>query len=707
MRIKTRVIDFMEEKIYKPMLKEELANQFEIEGKGVKEFYKVLKEMEKEGLILETQNGRYGLVSKMNLVLGKLDGNERGFAFLIPEDKEMDDVFIPAEGANGAMHGDKVLVKVTSMGDSGRRNEGEVVKILERVNTTIVGTFENSKNFGFVIPDNSKIFYDLFIPKDHINGAKTNQKVVVEISRWPEKRRNPEGKVIDILGYIGEKGVDILSVIKEYKLPEEFPHKVRNQAQMIEEKISEGEIKDRTDLRELNTFTIDGPDAKDFDDAVSIEKIGDHYKLGVHIADVSYYVKENSPLDKEAYKRGNSVYLIDRVIPMLPEELSNGICSLRPNEDRLSLSLFMEIDNKGNVLKHEIVEGVINSKARLIYDDVSDLLENEDHKAFEGMEKVVEDLKMMEDLCHILNGKRDRRGSIDFDFPESRIILDKDGKPIDIVQEERRISNRMIEEFMLICNETIAEQMYWADIPFLYRTHEEPAEEKISSLNKFLHNFGYLIKGTQDLHSKDLQKITKDIKGKKEETLINTMILRSLRKARYSNEHEIHFGLAAKYYSHFTAPIRRYSDLQVHRIIKKFHKEGLSGKGQERLDSLLAKVADHTSETERLADEVEREVDDLKKAEYMTERIGQVYEGIVSSLTSFGIYVQLDNTIEGLVHFENMIDDYYEFDEENYYIYGQNTNKQYRLGDEVNIKVINTNLTKRTIDFMLEPPFDE
>lgn len=703
MGIKSNIVDFMEEKLYKPMLKEELATQFGIEGKETKEFYKVLNEMEKEGIIIQTQSGRYGLVSKMSLVVGKLEGNAKGFAFLIPDDKEIEDIFIPAENTNGAMNGDRVIIKLTGMGIPNRRDEGEVVRILERANKTIVGTYEASKNFGFVIPDDSKIAYDIFIPKEHINGARTNQKVVVEISRWPEKRRNPEGRIVDILGFVGEKGVDVLSLIKQFKLPEDFPSKVKNQAKMIDEEITKDELEQRVDLRELNTFTIDGPDAKDFDDAVSIEKVGDNYKLGVHIADVSYYVKENSHIDKEAYRRGTSIYLIDRVIPMLPEELSNGICSLRPNEDRLTMSVFMEIDKKGNVLKHEIVEGVIRSKARLIYDDVSDLLENDDDKAFEGMDKIVDDLKIMEELCHILKEKRDRRGSIDFDFPEARIILDDDGRPIDIVKEGRRISNRMIEEFMLVCNETMAEEMYWAEMPFLYRIHEEPAEEKISTLNKLIHNFGYMIKGSQELHPKELQRIAKEIKGKKEETLINTIMLRSLRKARYSEEHDIHFGLAAKYYSHFTSPIRRYPDLQIHRIIKKFHKGELGLEEQERLKSILPDVADHTSATERMAEEAEREVDDLKMTEYMSERIGNVYEGIVSSITQFGMYVQLENTVEGLVHFENMIDDYYEFDEDNYYIIGQHTKKIYRLGDIVKIKVIEANLIKRTIDFMLEP----
>lgn len=702
MSLRENIVEFMRKKVYKPMLKEELAIQFGLEGKEIEVFYNILKDMEKEGIIIKTRNERYGLVEKMNLIVGKIEGNEKGFGFLIPDDKTKEDVFIPAEDMNGALHGDRVIVRITSKGLYGKKEEGEVIRILERANDTIVGTFESSNNFGFVIPDDSRIAYDVFISKSNFNGAKTNQKVVVEITRWPEKRRNPEGKIVEILGYVGEKGTDILSIIKQFKLSEDFPAKVLNQASSIEQTVSQEEIEKRVDLRNLNIFTIDGADAKDLDDAVSIEKLSNgNYKLGVHIADVSHYVKEKSPIDKEAYKRGNSVYLVDRVIPMLPKELSNGICSLNPNEDRLTLSVFMEIDKNGSVVDYKIVEGIIRSKARLVYDDVSDFLERDDKKALKNLEGVTEDLKIMEELSHILYEKRQKRGCIDFDFPEARIILDEDGIPIDVVKEDRRIADKMIEEFMLVCNETIAEHFYWADIPFLYRIHEEPDMEKIEEFNKFIHNFGYSIKGIQDIHPKELQLLTKEVKGKKEETLINTLLLRSLKKAKYSSEKDIHFGLAAEYYCHFTAPIRRYPDLQIHRIIKSYIKGKLSSNEQDRLHVLLPKVADHTSTTERTAEEAEREVEDLKKAEYMSTRIGNVYEGIISSLTHFGMYVQLDNTIEGLVHFSNMIDDYYYFDEDKYYIIGEHTNKVYRLGDTVKIIVINTDLVKRTIDFML------
>ena len=702
MSLRENIIDFMEEKVYKPMSKEELACEFGLKGKEIKVFYKVLGDMEKEGIIIKTRNELYGLVEKMNLVVGRIEGNEKGFGFLIPEDKTRDDIYISSEEMNGALHGDKVVVRLKTGNAFGKKEEGEVIRIIERANETIVGTFESSKNFGFVIPDNNKISYDIFIPKVDIKGAKTNQKVVVQITQWPEKRRNPEGKIIEILGFVGEKGTDILSIIKQYKLPEEFPRKVINGAEMLEEKVSEEEIEKRVDLRHLNTFTIDGPDAKDLDDAVSIELLENgNYNLGVHIADVSHYVKERSSLDKEAYKRGNSVYLIDRVIPMLPKELSNGICSLNPNEDRLSLSVFMEIDKNGEIINHNIVEGVIASKARLIYDDVSDFLENGDKEAEKKLLDQTRELKLMEELAQNLYEKRKRRGSIDFDFPETRIILDEEGIPVEIEKEDRRIANRMIEEFMLATNETIAEEMYWGDLPFIYRIHEKPDMEKIEEFNKFIHNFGYNIKGSQEIHPKELQNLAEEVKGKKEEVLINTLLLRSLKKARYSSENEVHFGLASKYYCHFTAPIRRYPDLQIHRIIKAYINGKLNSIEQERLDILLPKIAEHTSITERTAEEAEREVEDLKKAEYMSKRIGEEYEGIISSLTHFGMFVQLDNTIEGLVHFSNMIDDYYHFDEENYYIIGEHTNKIYRLGDTVKISVMNADLIRRTIDFML------
>lgn len=702
MSIKLNIVNFMEEKLYKPMTREELAKVFEIEKNYEEEFFKVLEDMEKEGTIIKTRNERYGLPEKMNLVIGKLEGNEKGYGFVIPEKKDRNDIYISSENMNGALHGDKVVSRIIKRSEEGRREEGEILRILDRANTTIVGTFESSKNFGFVLPDDRRISMDIFIPKAHMNNALPNQKVIVEITRWPEKRRNPEGKVIEVLGYIDEKGTDILSVIKHFNLPEEFPDKVLNQVDNIEQIVTQEEMEKRVDLRDLTTFTIDGEDAKDFDDAVSIEKLENgNYKLGVHIADVSHYVKENSPLDKEALKRGNSVYLVDRVIPMLPKELSNGICSLNPNEPRLAISVFMEIDKNGDVKEHTIIESVIESKERLIYDDISDILEKGDKKLKDRYNHIYKELVYMEELCHILKKKREKRGSLDFDFPETQIILDEEGRPVDIRKKERRIANKMIEEFMLVCNETIAENMYWAQVPLIYRVHENPDADEIEEFNKFIHNFGYNLKGTKEIHPKELQNLMGKVKGKKEEELLNKLLLRSLKKAKYSSEVGGHFGLAAKYYCHFTSPIRRYPDLEIHRIIKEYINGRLKPDAIERIESKLPQIAEQSSTMERIAEEAERDVEDLKKAQYMKERIGKEYSGMISSLTHFGMFIQLENTIEGLVHFSNMLDDYYYYDEEKYYIIGERSKRKFRIGDEVKIKVIGADVLRGKIDFML------
>ena len=700
MPIRERIIELMNNDNYRPSSKEELAVEFDIERKYLEEFYQVIYDMEKEGTIVKTRNGKYGLIDNDHLVTGKLQGHEKGFGFLISKDKSRDDIFIPAENMNGAMHGDQVIVSITRREKEGKREEGEIIRILERANNIVVGTYESNKNFGFVIPDDRKIGYDIFIPKTRTKGAKSNQKVVVEITTWPKARRNPEGKIVEILGFLSEKGTDILSIIRQFDLPEEFPEEVKRIAESIPQEIDEEEAKRRVDLRHLNTFTIDGADAKDIDDAVSIEiKENGNYNLGVHIADVSHYVKRNSILDKEAFNRGNSVYLIDRVIPMLPKELSNGICSLNPGVDRFSLSVFMEIDKNGKVLDNQIVEGIINSKERLVYTDVSDFLENNDPKAKEKLKGVAKDLKIMEELMDILYKKREIRGSINFDFPETEIILDEKGIPIEIKRRERRIADKLIEEFMLVCNETIGERFFWTEMPFLYRTHDEPSADKIAAFSKIIHNFGYTLKGHQEIHPKELQLLSKEIEGKKEEPLLSTLMLRSMKKAVYSSEPGIHFGLAAQYYSHFTAPIRRYSDLVVHRIIKDHINGKLDAKTIRGLEKSLPEVADQTSMTEKRAEDAEREVEDMKKAQYMQKHIGEEFDGIISSLTNFGIFIQLENTIEGLVHFNNMIDDYYHFDEENYHIIGERTKKLYKLGDQVRVKVTNSDVMKRDIDF--------
>lgn len=701
MRVKNMIIELMEEKSYKPMFREELAVRLGINKSEFKDFFNILNQMEKEGIIFRLNNDRYNILNSEYLVVGRLEGNERGFGFVMSKDRPGEDIFIPADSMLGAMHGDTVIANLISRKSPGKKQEGEIVRILERANETVIGTFEDNGSFGFVVPDNHKIAFDIFVPKAQTLNAKDKQKVVVKIKRWPEFRRNPEGEVIEILGFLSEKGTDILSIIRQFNLPEEFPDEVRAEALNVPGSISKDEIASRLDLRDLKSFTIDGADAKDLDDAVSIERLQNgNYKLGVHIADVSHYVKAGSTLDKEALNRGNSVYLLDRVIPMLPHELSNGICSLNPNVDRLTMSVFMEINNNGRVLNNEIHESVINSKARLIYDDVSDLLEGTDSKTEEKLSLIKDELFMMKELMGILREHRDRRGSIDFDFPESYIEVDKNGDPIDVGKSERRIANRLIEEFMLITNETVAERFFWAEIPFLYRIHEDPNPEKVADFIKFIHRFGYSIKG-KELHSKDFQLLTAEIKGKKEEPVISTLLLRTMQKAVYSAEAGIHFGLAAQYYSHFTSPIRRYPDLEIHRIIKDYLHGRLTDKKMNLLEKILPEIAEQTSMTERRAEEAEREVDDLKKAQYMVKHIGDEFEGLISSVTNFGLFVQLENTIEGLVHFNTMVDDYYYFDEENYIIVGERTKKMYGLGDEVRIKVIGADVGKKNIDFAL------
>lgn len=702
MNIQDNIINFMQEQAYKPMEMKELARVFDIKGSELEDFRKVLNYMEKDGLIVKTRTEHYGVPERMGLIVGKLQGHSKGYAFLIA-DSDRADIFIPSSSINGAMHGDKVMVKVLKEESDNRRCEGEVIRILDRANKTIIGVFEDNKNFGFVVPDEKRIYQDVYIPKSSFNKAHSGDIVIAEITKWAnDGRRNPEGKVIDILGKKGDKGIDILTIIKKYKLPEEFPAKVQKYVEGISEEVPEEEYKRRRDLRHLKIVTIDGEDAKDLDDAISIEKLENgNYYLGVHIADVSHYVKEKNPLDKEALKRGTSVYLIDRVIPMLPKKLSNGLCSLNPKVDRLTLSCFMQIDKSGKVIDHEIVESIIKTSERMTYTDVTKILKNEDEDLINRYSYLLNEFKLMEELCKILYNKRISRGAIDFDFEECKIILDEKGKPVEIKPYEREIANRIIEEFMLVCNETVAEHMFWSNTPFVYRIHEDPDIEKLDHFNEFVHNLGYVVRMGKEVHPKALQQIIERVKGKKEETVVSTLLLRSLKQARYSPECIGHFGLAARYYCHFTSPIRRYPDLIIHRIIKEFINGKLNENRIQRLSSEVEYASGQSSDMERLAEEAEREVDDLKKAEYMNERIGEEYNGIISSVTSFGMFVELPNTIEGLVHISSLLDDYYVYDERHLSLVGERSKRIYRLGDEVRIKVDKVELDSHEIYFKL------
>ena len=702
MGLKETLINFMKEEAYRPMDIQELVAIFDISKDEYKAFKKALKTMEKEGLIVRNKKDRYALPQKMGLVVGKLQSHAKGFAFLIPDDEKEKDVFIPSSFINGAMNGDKVLVQVTREDKNGKKREGEVVQVVERVNKKFVGVYEDSKNFGFVIVEDTRISQDIFIGKKDTNGAKNGDVVTVEITKWPEKRRSPEGVVVEVLGQKGDKGLDILTIIKKFGLPEEFPPKVLGFAEQIEEQIEEKECKRRRDLRDVRMVTIDGEDAKDLDDAVSIERISNgRYRLGVHIADVTHYVREKNPLDKEALKRGTSVYLIDRVIPMLPKKLSNGICSLNPKVDRLALSCIMVIDNNGKVVDHEIVESVIKTNERMTYTDVTKILKENDAELIKRYDYLVDDFKAMQELCNILYKKRITRGAVDFDFAEAKIILNELGKPIEIKPYEREIANRMIEEFMLVCNETIAETMFYAKRPFVYRIHEDPDTEKLEKFKEFVYNLGYFVKWNGEISPKDLQGIIEKVKGKNEEVVVNTLLLRSMMQARYSPENVGHFGLAAEYYCHFTSPIRRYPDLQIHRIIK----EHLNGKIDDTRSKKLTELVDYaskqSSETERIAQDAEREVDDLKKAEYMFDRIGEEFTGIISSVTSFGMFIELPNTIEGLVHITALDDDYYIYDEAHLCLLGERTKKIYKLGDQANVKCSRVDIPNREIFFEL------
>lgn len=701
--LKQKLLGLISEAAYNPLKKEELAMIFDIHHTEMPMFYNFLDELVESGYLILTKKGKYTSPNQMGLFVGKLVSHKKGFGFVESDEEYTQDLFIPADSLNGAMHNDRVIAEITTPATDEKRAEGRIIKVVERAITDVVGTFQESKNFGFVLPDNKKFNKDIFIPKKFFNGARGNDKVVCRITQWPTEDRKPEGKIIEILGQKGDRYVEIASVIREHGLPEEFPKKVLDEAEKVAIEIPQEEIDRRLDLRDLNIFTIDGEDAKDLDDAVSIEVLDNgNYKLGVHIADVTHYVKEKSKLDKEALKRATSVYLVDKVIPMLPKTLSNGVCSLNPFEDKLTLSVFMEINHKGEVVKHDIKETIINSKARMTYTEVSDILEKDDEKLKKTFAKVADDFFTAEKLARILMKRREKRGAIDFDFPEAKIILNNDGDVVDIVQYERRISNRIIEEFMLITNETVAEHFFWLNMPFVYRVHETPAHEKIETLNKFISTFGYVIKGDlESVHPKALQGIIEQIHGKTEEKAISTIMLRSLKQARYSPECVGHFGLAAQYYSHFTSPIRRYPDLQIHRIIKEFLNGKISQKRQDQLAQIVDYASTQSSEREREAELAERDVKDIYKARYMEDRVGEEFVGIVSSVTSFGMFIELDNTVEGLVRLADMGDDYYIFDENTFTILGERTKKMYRIGDVVKIKVEKVNVDFKEIDFKL------
>lgn len=697
---KNLICELVADDMYVPMKERELAAFMQVSREEREAFREVLQALLTEGRIQVTKQGKY-VKPDANQPVGTFISHAKGFGFVEIEGRE-EDLYVPEDKTGGAFYLDKVQVALLP-GQRGKRQEAVVVRILERGTKQIVGTYEQSQNFGFVIPDNGKIGMDIFVPKERSKGAVTGHKVVVELTSYGDERHKPEGKVVEILGHINDPGVDILSIVRGYDLPMEFGEKVMNQAQRVPEEVLEADKAGRMDLRDLQMVTIDGEDAKDLDDAVSLyQDDGGSYHLGVHIADVSNYVQENSALDWEALKRGTSVYLVDRVIPMLPHKLSNGICSLNQGVERLALSCLMTINDKGEVTDYQLAETVICVDRRMSYTSVKKILEDKDEAERQEYEPLVPMFELMEQLAAILRRKRHKRGSIDFDFAESKILLDENGHPTDIKPYERNVATKIIEDFMLIANETVAQHFFWMELPFVYRTHEKPDPEKIMKLGAFIRNFGYHIKLTgEEIHPKELQKLLDKIADTEEETLISRLTLRSMKQAKYTVECTGHFGLACQFYCHFTSPIRRYPDLQIHRIIKEQLRGRLNEKRIAHYGEKLPEVAKHSSKMERRAEEAERETDKLKKVEYMEDRIGETYEGVISGITQWGIYVELPNTVEGLIHVSALEGDYFYYDENAYEMVGQETGKTYKLGERIRIQVKDVDRFARTINFVI------
>ena len=701
---KERILAYMESEGYVPIKRRDMRAMLSVPQEDREKFESLINELIAEGRVFETKKGKLASPKDLQMATGTFIGHARGFGFVTP-DAGGEDIFIPASETMGAMQKDRVLYKMLHKAEKGKKADGVIVRILERGQQRIVGTFEaGSKGYGFVVADDKKIAKDIFISRENTKGAVTGHKVVVEITDYGEDRRNPEGKVIEILGHINDPGVDILSVIRRYALAVEFPEEVYAEIEHLGTEVAEADKKGREDLRDLLTITIDGADAKDLDDAVSLKRLGNgNFELGVHIADVSHYVRENTALDKEAYARGTSVYLVDRVIPMLPHKLSNGICSLNPHVDRLALSCLMEVNGRGEVVSHRILESIINSDYRMTYTAVREILEDGTPALLEQYAEILPMLEDMEELRQILGEKRRKRGSVNFDLPESKIILDENGKPIDIKPYEKSIATNMIEEFMLVCNETIAENSFWQEMPFMYRSHQEPDEDKLEKMEQFLRGFGYYLrKKDGEIHPRELQKVLQKAEETDEERIITRMVLRSMMQARYTAENGGHFGLAAKYYCHFTSPIRRYPDLEIHRMIKKMLHGELDEKASAYYRRKMPDWAKHCSKQERVAEDAERDTDALKKVEFMEDKVGQIYEGIISGVTNWGIYVELPNTIEGMVALSQMDDDYYEFDEKKMLVFGKRTKKSYRLGDKVVVSVAKVDRMMGTIDFVFE-----
>jgi ribonuclease R len=704
--IKKSIISLVNDDKYIPMTITEICLKLGLENSH--EIMKIMDELIEDLYIIVTKKNRIISPNQAGMFVGKFISHRKGFGFVESDKEDERDLYIPSKDVGDAMHGDRVLAEIVKEQSGNKRAEGKVVRVIKRTVTQIVGKFKPHEHFAFVVPREKSLRTDVYIQEKYFNGAMEDDMVVVEILQWAKDDKKPEGKIIEVLGNENDRGMEIEAIIREHGLPLEFEQKVLDNANHVAVPIPEEEYERRRDLRDKHIFTMDGADAKDLDDAIQVEMLPNgNFMLGVHIADVTHYVKEKSNLDKEALKRATSVYLVDKVIPMLPKQLSNGVCSLNPDEDKLTLSVFMEINNKGDVVKNTIEETIIRSKARMVYTDVSDILENNDRQLKIKYADLVDDFRLAEKLAKILMKKREKRGALDFNFPEPYIHLDEKGIPYDIEPYERRIANKIIEEFMLVTNETVAEYFYWLGIPFVYRIHETPSSSKIEALNKFIHNYDLLIKGDiEEVHPKAIQKILKSIENKPEERAISSLVLRSLKQAKYSPDCTGHFGLAAKYYCHFTSPIRRYPDLQIHRIIKEFiNKQGLNSNRQNKLKDIVLKASEQSSEMERKAEVAERDIDKYYKCLYMENKIGQEFKGFISSVTPYGFYVELPDTVEGLVPIESLKDDYYEYNENTQELIGQGLRTtemhiiSFKVGDELTVKLVDVNTEAREITF--------
>ena len=704
--IKKSIISLVNDDKYIPMTMTEICLKLGLENSH--NIMKIMEELIEDLYVIVTKKNRIISPNQAGMFVGKFISHRKGFGFIESDKEDERDLYIPSKDVGDAMHGDRVLAEIVKEQSGHKRAEGKVVRVIKRTVTQIVGTFKPHEHFAFVVPREKSLRTDVYVQEKYFNGAMEDDVVVVEILQWAKDDKKPEGKIIEVLGNKYNRGMEIESIIREHGLPLEFEQKVLDNANHVAVPIPEEEYERRKDLRDKHIFTMDGADAKDLDDAIQVEMLPNgNFMLGVHIADVTHYVKEKSNLDKEALKRATSVYLVDKVIPMLPKQLSNGVCSLNPDEDKLTLSVFMEINNKGDVVWNTIEETIIRSKARMVYTDVSDILENNDRQLKIKYAELVDDFKLAEKLAKILMKKREKRGALDFNFPEPYIHLDEKGIPYDIEPYERRIANKIIEEFMLVTNETVAEYFYWLGIPFVYRIHETPSSSKIEALNKFIHNYDLLIKGDiEEVHPKAIQKILKSIDGKPEERAISSLVLRSLKQAKYSPDCSGHFGLAAKYYCHFTSPIRRYPDLQIHRIIKEFiNKQGLNSNRQNKLKDIVLKASEQSSEMERKAEVAERDIDKYYKCLYMENKIGQEFKGFISSVTPYGFYVELPDTVEGLVPIESLKDDYYEYNENTQELIGQGLKTtemhiiSFKVGTELTVKLVDVNTEAREITF--------